>query len=204
MWGSNNSKDIINFLLQCKRAYIKSYSKNENIIFPQNSNLVLLVTKGLVKVNRFFDNKQVNIDKLGIGDILFCDFILETDDIIFECAKSSDILFIDYNCMIDNLSNTNYLNLIFKLIMDSNIKLRQRINILSNKTTESKLLLYFKKHSKNSCCVLSISYSDLADYLCVDRSSMMRTLSNMEKCGLINRRGRRIIVLKKEIKISNL
>ena len=61
--------------------------------------------------------------------------------------------------------------------------------ILHQKTLRNKLICYFKKLSvrQNSRNIkLPIPYSDLADYLAVDRSALMKEISKMKKEQLIS------------------
>lgn len=60
--------------------------------------------------------------------------------------------------------------------------------ILHQKSLRNKLICYFKKQSarQNSRDIkLPIPYSDLADYLAIDRSAMMKEISKMKKEQLI-------------------
>ena len=70
-----------------------------------------------------------------------------------------------------------------------------RIEILTNKTIRNKLLTYFKiksKQVKSKIIYLPYNYSDLADYLAVDRSSMHRELKNLKDEGIIDVKNKKI------------
>ena len=69
---------------------------------------------------------------------------------------------------------------------------------MTNKSTRDKLLAYFNMVSRRNgsrIIYLPFSYTDLADYLAVNRSAMTRELSNMKVEGLIETKGRRIKLL---------
>lgn len=207
-WGSNyiiNNK-FITMLLNSKACIFKAFKNCEKIYYNNSSNLIALIIKGNVEFNKYDDkNKLVSISKFSSGDILNFDFNDKSINIV--SIDSSEIVFIDYNLLFDNniIVDSNVKDIIFsifQLLVNSNMKHTQRLIFLSNKTTEDKLLTFFKTNAIKDCCTLCISYTELANYLCVDRSSMMRTLSVMEKRGLIKRKGRRIIIIKKEDKIS--
>ena len=73
--------------------------------------------------------------------------------------------------------------------------INERIEILANKTIRNKLLAYFKimsNKNKSSVIYLPYTYSDLADYLGVDRSAMYRELRSLKDDGLITTKNRRI------------
>ena len=76
----------------------------------------------------------------------------------------------------------------------------ERIEILTKKTIRDKLLEYFniyrKKHA-SKIIYLPFSFTDLADFLAVDRSAMTRELKNLKEEGFIETKGRRITLLYK-------
>ena len=73
-----------------------------------------------------------------------------------------------------------------------------RINIISKKSLRRKLCAYFEymqDKTGSSGFELELSLSALANYLCSDRSSMMRELKNMADEGLIQRKNKFIKIL---------
>lgn len=91
--------------------------------------------------------------------------------------------------LLDSLSSL-YLNKV--------IELNTRIELLSKRTIREKLLGYFNVvSSKNmgKTFQLSFSLTDLADYLSVDRSAMMREIRNLMDEGFISKQGNRIKLL---------
>ena len=73
------------------------------------------------------------------------------------------------------------------------------ISILSQKTIRAKLMTCFKFYHadlpEGSSLHLPMTYTGLANYLCVDRSAMMRELRHMNEEGLIFSNGRNITLL---------
>lgn len=72
------------------------------------------------------------------------------------------------------------------------------INILSQRTTRAKLLSFFNysvNQGDQETIHLSMTYASLANYLCVDRSAMMRELKKMTTDGLIETNGHNITLL---------
>ncbi|MBO5485172.1 MAG: winged helix-turn-helix domain-containing protein, partial [Lachnospiraceae bacterium] len=84
---------------------------------------------------------------------------------------------------------------IFRSILSSS---QQHLHILQQKTIRNKLLSFFHYqaglHTSDSF-KLSIPCSDLADYLSVDRSAMMKELSRLCNDGIIEKTGRKIKLL---------
>lgn len=84
------------------------------------------------------------------------------------------------------------------LIMNNTIKLNERIELLTKKSIRDKLLTYFNIiSSKNFSKTFTIPFSltDLADYLCIDRSAMMREISHLKEDGIIDKKGHKITLL---------
>ena len=82
--------------------------------------------------------------------------------------------------------------------MDKIIKLNTRIELLTKKNIRDKLLSYFDilaSKKLNRTFVLPFSLTDLADYLSVDRSAMMRELSHLKEDGIIEKNGNKITLL---------
>ena len=77
-------------------------------------------------------------------------------------------------------------------------ELNTRIELLTKRNIRDKLLSYFDILSANrlyKTITIPFSFTDLADYLSVDRSAMMRELGHLKEDGLIQKTGGRIKLL---------
>ena len=93
--------------------------------------------------------------------------------------------------MNDNLSN---------LVMQKVISLNSRVELLTKRSIREKLLGYFNILSTRTfrkSFTLPFSLTDLADYLSVDRSAMMRELKSLKDDGFIDKTGNNITLLYK-------
>ena len=73
-----------------------------------------------------------------------------------------------------------------------------RIELLSKRTIREKLLSYFKiisTRNMSKSFKIPFSLTDLADYLSIDRSAMMRELKSLKEEGVIEKSGNRITLL---------
>jgi len=69
--------------------------------------------------------------------------------------------------------------------------------ILHHKTIRTKLMAYFQRESyfqESNNLEMPLPFSDLADYLAIDRTSMMKEISNMKNEGLISGKNHKIII----------
>lgn len=87
---------------------------------------------------------------------------------------------------------------LFNLSAKKTQMLSLRINMISKKTVRQKILSYFeyleeKNHSRNF--EIELSLSQLASFLCVDRTSLMRELRLMREDGIIASSGRKVTML---------
>lgn len=98
------------------------------------------------------------------------------------------------NCKVHEELLVSLPNLVLTKVSDLNL----RIELLSKKTIRDKLISYFKILSENTFSktfTLPLSLTDLADYLSIDRSAMMRELKTLKDEGFINKTGKNKITL---------
>ena len=86
---------------------------------------------------------------------------------------------------------------LFTILNDKIKEKNDRISILTNKTIRNRLLEYFNVNiTKGTKYVyLPFNFSNLANYLGVDRSAMTRELKYMKEEGFIEIKGKRITIL---------
>ena len=203
--------DIDNFInsLQkdCTKVQIKDFQKGEVITtYLMNRKQVCILLDGSADLIRYDFNGTKTIverfyNKAVFGEIFYQ---INTNNDLFVLAKeSSRVLFFNYdifekkckkNCAFHETLLINLPNLILSKIEDLNF----RIELLSKRTIREKLISYFSKKSENAfnkTFTLSLTLNDLADYLSIDRSDMMREISNLKDDGIIKKDGNKITVL---------
>ena len=85
-----------------------------------------------------------------------------------------------------------------ELILSKVTDLNMRIELLTKRSIRDKLLGYFNLISSRyltKSFSLPFSLTDLADYLSVDRSAMMRELKLLKEDGFIDKTGNKITLL---------
>ncbi|MGN0550588.1 MAG: Crp/Fnr family transcriptional regulator [Acutalibacteraceae bacterium] len=192
-------------LLECFSPVIKSYKSGEEICsFNDDSNFVGIVKNGMVSIVRTDINgvRTVleNICSNEIFGSIFYNSSMLLDEITVVCEKECEIMFIDYCHITKRCANacehhSLLVQNMLSLIATRASSLGERIEVLSRRTIKEKLMSYFvlcASHSGSESFELPFSYSTLADYLCVDRSAMMRELKNMKNDGIIKTDKRRV------------
>lgn len=193
----------------CRKIQIKTFEKGEIVTtYMEKRNQLCIISEGEVDLIRYdrYGNKTI-IGHFSNNDIvgeLFYPANTNNELFISACKKSK-IIFFNYdslhqkckrNCSFHQELYSNLSELFLKEIIDLNT----RIELLSNKTIRDKLLSYFNILSSKSLSrtfKLSYSLTDLADYLSVNRSAMMREIKLLIEEGFIKKNKNRITLLYK-------
>ncbi len=181
------------------------YKTDQTIAYALgNRNLIGIIEDGTAKLVRFdYDGKRTILDEMAPGDI-FSDMFIPSDssELLVIATTDCHVTFIEYDSLAreskTNKSAAIILDNLVRLISKKLIKRNERIELLTQRSIRNKLLRYFelerkKKNSKSFD--LKYSYTDLADYLSIDRSAMMRELKNLKEDKLITDVNKKITIL---------
>ena len=183
-------------------VHLYTFEQNQNILSTiRNDNVIGIIDEGYAEIIRVnYDGDRSIIDEL-YKDSLFGTTISSIDSSEFEiiAKEKTTIIVIDYNRLIDK-SNINFdyynkfLQNIFIIINDSVKEKNRRIRVLTKRSIRNKLLEYFRVNQSNKTIYLPFSFTDLADYLAVDRCAMARELKYLKEEGFIEVKGKRITI----------
>lgn len=194
-------------MYKCFGSSLRSYKKGEIIVrMSDKLSKIGIVEKGKANVLCIDSDGYVSVvEKIGEGDVFGELFTMSLEMLEYYVEAESDcvVRYIEYGCVIHPCGNVcdNHCLMINNLFNIAAYKSRKRgvhIGILSRKTTRQKLMAYFETQlfeTGQKSFVLPISYTALAEYICADRSAMMRELKKMKDDGLIAVNGKRITVL---------
>lgn len=198
---------IEKFKNNCNRAQVKKFAKGETVTtYIEKRNQICIVISGEVDLIRY----DFNGNKTIIGHFVDYDIFGEvfypanTNNELFAVArKSSEVLFFTYDslgskCKRNCDFHKELTNSLSELFLNNIIELNLRIELLTKKNTRSKLLSYFEILSKGTLhkvFTLPYSYTDLADFISVDRSAMMREIKLLIDEGFIKKNGNKITLL---------
>ena len=207
----DNDIDFSDFLnsieANCYRVTKHSFQKGETVTtYIEKRNQICVLVKGEADLIRY----DFNGNKTIIGHFTDCSVFGEvlypanTNNELFVQAKSNcEVLFFKYNDLWDKCKQNcsfhkEFSKKISILITHQVVTLNTRIELLTKKNIRDKLLSYFeilssKNLSKN--ITIPFSYTDLADYLSIDRSAMMREMSYLIEEGFIEKKGKNIRLL---------
>lgn len=205
--------DIENFLIDfsnnCKNVQKKSFHKNQTITtYIQKRNQVGIIISGEADLVRYDLNGEKSIIEHYTKNDIFGEafYIVSTNNELYvEAKKNCEILFFNYdniyhkcrnNCKFHQTLSENFSALILNKVMDLNT----RLEILTKRSIREKLCGYFNILSTrnfNKTFSLPFSLTDLADFLSVDRSAMMREIKSLKDEGFILKTGNKITLLYK-------
>ena len=199
-----NKQEKIN-LLKDLEAYSISFEKNELILKKvKNTNFIGIIVNGLIQIIKTdYNGNRIIIEELG-GNEIFGSKISSLNNIEYSIITKEEtkIIIFDYYQIINKNSKSKYYNQFIKnlleIIINSINEKNNRIEILTKKTIRNKLLEYFrivssKNNSKN--IYLPFTFTDLADFLAIDRSAMSRELKYLKEEGFIEIKYKRITLL---------
>ena len=205
----NTEKFILDFSNSCQKIQKKVFSKNQVITtYIKNRNQLCILIDGQADLVRYDLNGNRTIVEHFSKNALFGEVfytISTNNELLVEAKSNCTVLFYIYddiftkcksNCKFHKTLSENLPQLILNKVTDLNM----RIELLTKRSIRDKLLGYFSLLSTRKLSTsfeLPFSLTDLADYLSVDRSAMMRELKLLKEDGFIEKIGNRIILLYK-------
>lgn len=171
------------------------YKKDQTIITNvRHTNLVGLILEGTAKVISFdYDGNKTLLEELEKEDVFGSIFSCLTENELEVVATTTcKIIFFDYQTLISQHKIAE--NMLY-LLSNKLLILNERIEILSKKTIREKLLVYLsllKRKYNSKYITIPFSYTELAEYLGVNRSAMSRELKNLKEEGFIETYGTKV------------
>lgn len=197
----------IQALLSCFKPEIRRFAKGETILVysPFLEHLCVL-TKGSAHLYSMDSEGEYGfLDHYGPGDVFGEVFSVPGADsgLAVQADSRCEVMFIRFSCVHRRCTracqhHSQLILNLFELTAERSRKLSRRLAVLSHKSLRKKLLAYMelrREETGKSEFELELSYTRLADFICADRSSMMRELKNMESEGLIKKNGKHLTIL---------
>lgn len=140
---------------------------------------------------------QIMLGFIEPGELLGESFAVQrtTESYVrFQAVKDTEIIFLAASSIIHNCPrqcgfHAQITQNMFQLMGEKNVQLMEKIEVSSKSTLRDKLLAYLsmmsqKQHSRY--IESPLSRTELAEYLCANRSAMTRELSYMKEEGIID------------------
>ena len=201
----NITDEEVDQMKNCFKAVNRKYIEGERISSFESGSLGIVIT-GVVEIIRFdFDGNRTILECINengiFGELFFSQ--IEEGDIQIICATDVEIMYIDYDHLLKQCHNacshhSTLIRNMLSIVSEKSIKLSNRVEVLSQRTLRKKLITYFNMISKETGrknIVIPFSLSNLSDYLCVDRSAMLREMKKMREEGLIDSHAKKVTIL---------
>lgn len=194
--------DDVKRLLSCFNANTLHFKKDATILSNVSKTTKIgIIIKGSAQIIRYNSNGSRTIMETVTEGNIFGEFSASNfEELYIIACEDSEIVMFEYEKLITRCKkNCPYHNkVIDNTLQLLSIKLRsknERIEILSKKTIREKLLTYFNMLSRkqiSKTITLPLTLTDLADYLSIDRSAMMRELKNLKDEDIIESKDKKI------------
>jgi len=103
-------------------------------------------------------------------------------------------MFIPFQRVVNSCSNAcifhhRLIENMIQLIADKNLMLMHKMEVVTKKTLKEKIMAYLSQQAQikdTEYFEIPLNRTELAEFLCADRSALTRELSNMKKEGIID------------------
>ena len=201
-----SEKDMLK-LKKILRASSQKFLKNVNVLSNVNrDDFIALIDYGSIElIYTDYEGNKTVIEELSSGEVFgTLTSSIKKEGITCITKEATGITFIEYDQITNNeifkydfyiLFIKNLIRILTEQLNTRNV----RIELLTKRTTRDKLLSYFKyideKTGDGSKQIsIPLNYTELADYLAVDRSAMTREIKCLKEEGFIETIGKKIIL----------
>lgn len=201
-------KDGQSIYCECAKVKQKSFKKGEEITtYLVKREQVCVLLSGTADLIRYDLKGNKSIVQRFSKDDIFGEifYSVSTNSELSVIAKDTcEVAFFEaeylyhpcsYHCAFHTQLSQDLLHRIITKSRTQNT----RIELLTKRTIRDKLLYYFQflSETRSRSVTIPFSYTDLADYLNIERSALMRELKNLSDEGFIERVGNHIKLLYK-------
>ena len=196
--------DLSNFE-ECFAPVKKVFKKGELIIkATSENNKIGIIKKGTAYLTTINSDAQRRIlEYYQNGNMIGKSFIPNNEGAIYYIIAKTDctVDFISYQKLFTCCEKgcSKHIAIIDELLMTSTRKAIMHIDIIGQRTLKAKLLSYFEHlhlQKDSNCFTIPLPLTDLADYLAVDRSAMMREIKKLNQDNIIKSDKRKVTLLK--------
>ena len=194
---SGMTDDELTAVLENPDTKIQNFSKNQTVTAEgSNADFVGIILSGSVHIirNDYYGNRSIiaHIDSPQIFAEVFAFSKLRTMPVSVISASDSSIMFIKSqganNIPEQKESYAKLTNNLLHIVTEKNLKLNEKIEIVSRRTIRKKLMAFLLSQAKqNNSDTFTIPYDRqaLADFLEADRSALSAEISKLRAEGII-------------------
>ncbi len=201
----------IDEVLGCFSAIIKKYDPGETVAqFPSDTlgkRSIGIIIEGSAQLSLYDVEGETYFSQIYEGEGVFGSmFLCESADdyYVIEAKTKCTVAYTDFERISDFCGNVCPIHVkfsrnLYRLIVAQSQSDTKRLSVISKKTLRDKLLSYFSLCANDAQSAefnINISLSELAKYLCADRSAMMREMKKLKDDGILEAKGAHIKLIK--------
>jgi len=198
------STESVDAMIHCFKAEARKFRKGDTVIVysPELEYLCVMLSGKAHLYSVDLDGEDTLLEHYSTNDIFGEVFALPYGSLgyVVEADSDCEVLFIKFSAITGRCENacghhTQLTQNLFDLSAKKAQMMALRINMISKKTVRQKLESYFeymREKTGSNQFETEMSLSQLAAYLCVDRTSLMRELRLMREENLLDSSGRKI------------
>lgn len=201
------SPESIEKMIPCFEMKKRSFAEKDIIPTCEGEKeYICLLLEGAVSVSRISIDGSLDLleylEDTGVFGTAFA-FSNQEDEFVTVCEKDCTVLFIEKYHITKRCENacqhhTQVVENMLQLMGNKVVHLTEKVDILSHRSIRGKLMSYFRIQStKQGALTFKLPFSllKLANYLCIDRSAMMREIKKMKDEEIIEINGRIVTLL---------
>ena len=186
-------------MLGCIGYHMESFRKGDIIAMEEENirNVGIVLSGSVDMVKEDVWGNKVLVSRMGKNEIFGESFAWgknKQSAVTFIVSEDAKVLVIPLDRVMHNCTNTcvchrQLVENMVHIIADKNRELIRKIEIISKRTIREKLLAYLSSQAQIQNAryfEIPLGRTELADYLCVDRSALTRELVKMREDGLID------------------
>ncbi len=186
-------------LLYCMQSFVHSYKKGENVKLKedkgQNVGIVLKGSVHMLKTDIWGNDTLLTY--MNEGEIFGENFASRHEEdsyVSFVAGNNTKVLFISFDKAIHVCKNQcsfhyQLIENLFDLMGKKNQLLMEKIEVTSKNSLREKILAFLSLQSQKQNSryfSVSLTRTDMAQFLCTNRSAMTRELSKLRDEGIID------------------
>ena len=198
-------------LLDCLGAAPRRVEKGETVLAAGDPATHLgVVLAGRVQVSRLTaEGQRIVMGELGPGQLFAESFACaraETLPVTAVAAAGGAVLLLDSRrlaapCSAACAFHARLISNLLSVLADKNLFLAGKVEHLAGRTIRERLLSYLEELSARTgrdAVTVPFDRQALADYLCVDRSALSRTIGQLTREGVLEAERNRFVLKRKE------
>lgn len=206
----NISEADVDKMIRCFGATTHSYEAGETVCdLSGRFGKVGILLSGAVEVIRIdaMGNRTLMevIDESGIFGEMIAFSSHVGDSVYIVCTRDAEVMYVRNDQVTKRCKNACTCHSILvenmlRLITDKAVRMGERIEVLSNRTIREKLTCCFELmaiHAGSREFDLPFTMTALAEYICADRSAMMREIKKMTEDQLLRVSRRHVQLLQR-------